>query len=176
MRSPHAGWISRPVRPLSATCFAYLASNQATTIPKSLLEGALTALLSDELGKQTGSWRPVKATPVTLLIAAQQILQTAIFPPKPAEIVKACREVRKKLQNAHTLCNRWLDDLQNADAILLEFAPEQWVRPYTLPQYQDALLAMLQAHQYAGMDDQTYAGNFQKLVEREIAIRLIAED
>ena len=35
---------------------------------------------------------------------------------------------------------------------------------------------MLQAHQYAGMDDQTYAGNFQKLVEREIAIRLIAED
>src|SRR4029077_10006986 len=119
------------------------------------------------LGKLIDSWRPVKVTPTVLMIAAQQILQTAIFPPKPAEIVKICREVRKKLENAHALCNRWLDDLQKADAVLLEFAPEQWLRPYLLPQYQNALLAMLQAHQYAGMDDKTYAGNFQKLVERE---------
>ena len=109
--------------------FRIFGVNQATTIPNRYWKARSLALLSDELGKQTGSWRPVKATPVTLLIAAQQILQTAIFPPKPAEIVKACREVRKKLQNAHTLCNRWLDDLQNADAILLDFAPEQWVRP-----------------------------------------------
>lgn len=145
--------------------------------PEGLIEGSLDAILeSDRLGRVTDAWKPIGATPAVVAIAAKKILQTAIFAPKPAELAQACRDARHTLEGARGWCDSWLEDLQKADAILLEFAHDDWERPYLLPEHRPMLEPMLRAHYFADVVDEAYAGPFQEIVEREQAKYQIASD
>jgi hypothetical protein len=155
-RRPGAAIISGLYRSLGVKAGAEL---------EGLLQGALDVILeSDRVGRATGDWKPIGATPAVVALASRKILQTAVFPPKPSELANACRDARHTLAISQAWCEGWLEDLQAADALLLEFAREEWRQPYLLPHYQPMLAPMLDAHECADISE-----IFEDIVESEKA-------
>ena len=142
---------------------------------RDLLDGTLSMLLEgDSLAYGTGQWEPINATSEILAIAVHKFLheEDRRFPPLPGEVAKKCREVKQMLAAAHWWCDSWLDGLKRADAILFEFAHDEWERPYLLPQFRESRLRMLELHDDFGgraPDDDESLTAFQQAVLDERA-------
>jgi hypothetical protein len=146
-----------------------------------LLEGSLDSFGSDDIGRASGLWRPLEVSPAVLALACRKLINTAIYPPKPAEVRAACKEAHDKLFFAQQGAESVVEQVRKADAILLEFAHEQWEQPWLMPQYRPALPRMLELHRDCGWeyqcddDDEDELNRFERLVEAEQTKLAIAE-
>jgi hypothetical protein len=129
-----------------------------------VIEGMLCMLEGEAagIGDATGLWKSVQITPAALSLACQTLIAKVKFPPKPSELLDACREASKKLQLAHARAVSFTLSFEAIDRILLEFAYDEWEKPYLLPQYRPLLDRILNTHHAHADEDSA----FEKLVER----------
>jgi hypothetical protein len=117
-------------------------------------KGAVTAMLdvleADELGRATKLWAPIEASPAALALASKKLSVTAVFTPRPAELANAVREAAKVIRRAADVCDRLVDMVRKADAVLLEFDYARWREPYRMPQFGPVLPKMLDLHEVYG--------------------------
>jgi hypothetical protein len=141
---------------------APLGRQVAVKMVTALLEGfgvkddkaAVSAMMEvfdgDELGRATKLWAPVEASPTAVALAAKKLIVTAVFPPRPAELANAVREAAKLLRRAADVCDRVVDMVRKADAVLLAFDYERWREPYCTPEFAPVLPRMLSLHEVYG--------------------------
>jgi hypothetical protein len=139
-----------------------------------LLEGSLDMFASDDIGRASGLWKPLNASPAILALACRKLIATAIYPPKPAEVRAACEEARDLLSSAERVADRLVEDVRKADAILLQFDYDEWQRPWLTPQHRPALARMLELHSIYGDESEEFDFDepvhpLRALVEREKA-------
>jgi hypothetical protein len=117
-------------------------------------KGAVAAMLdvleADELGRATKLWAPIEASPAALALASKKLSVTAVFPPRPAELANAVREAAKLIRRAADVCDRVVDMVRKADAVLLAFDYERWREPYCTPEFRQVLPRMLDLHEIFG--------------------------
>jgi hypothetical protein len=86
-------------------------------------------------------------TLTVLLMACLQLLDTKKFIPKPAELMKACRQAAEQRSNAYASLRATEYYIRRCDAVLMLFAPEKWTEPYEVDDYRETLECMLEAHE-----------------------------
>jgi hypothetical protein len=103
---------------------------RASDDPEGLIDGALATLLDgDEVAEAMGQ-EPINATPAVLAIAAQQLIRSAKYPPRPSEVAAACREARSMMRNRKAILDTWIDSLRKTDWKVLESDAERWRAAY----------------------------------------------
>jgi hypothetical protein len=154
----------RLARPLAARMIQALfrALNEKPT--EEVIEGMLCMLEGEAtgIGDTTGLWKSVQITPAALALACQKLIATVKFPPRPSELLDACREASRKIMLAYARAVSFIESFEAMDRILLEFAYEEWEKPYLLPQYRPLLDRILVTHHAHAEEDSA----FEKLVER----------
>ena len=145
----HAGY-QQVDRATAALMVAALLGTFGAKSDKDLLAGMLDMLEGDEIAIASGLWHPLRVTPAMLAIACRKLIATATFPPRPAELYAACREASRSLRSAHDACDGLCDYVRRLDAVLLQFAPEQWREPYLTAQYRPIVQRMLSLHECFG--------------------------
>ena len=131
---------------------------------EAMVEGALSVLLSNDIALASELWRPLKLSPAILSLACRKLIATAIYQPKPAEVHAACEDAGNNLLWAYQAADELREYVRRADAVLLQFAPDEWRQPYQTPQYRPALARMLELHWGEDHDDDN---QFMALVNRE---------
>jgi hypothetical protein len=90
------------------------------------IEGVLAAVIDgDEIAQAMGQ-RPLEATVPVLAMAAQLLLRSVKFPPRPSEVVEACRAARRTLTGQTGLLRAWIESLRTVDWRVLETDVERW--------------------------------------------------
>jgi hypothetical protein len=120
---------------------------------KELLGGMTELIEGDDLARASKFWKPLEAVPVTLSMACRKLIATSKFVPKPVELAEACREAMTELRSAERYCDELIGYVRRCDALLLEFAPEQWRVPYLTPEYAPIVYQMLGEHGIYGNGD-----------------------
>jgi hypothetical protein len=123
---------------------------------KEALGGMIELIEGDAVARATGLWQPLNLTPAILAIACRKLIATSKFVPKPTELADACREAGREVARAECFCDELVDSVRRSDALLLEFAPDQWRAPYQLPQYQAIVQRMLELHETWGNGDEQF--------------------
>lgn len=140
-----------------------------------LLLAALDLFGADEIARATGMWKPNDVTPAALALAARKLIATSIYPPKPAELLAACREAGKVIAGAHATAQDYVDNTIEADAILLLHAHDEWQRPYQTLPYRLLLAHILNLHwieadtECVGIGEDAPLPPYAAAVEREQA-------
>jgi hypothetical protein len=119
--------------------------------------------IHDRIGLSTGLWKSVPRHPIFLALGIKSLIARGVFSPEPSEVAEEVRRARERLCVEYHYTEQALERLQQADAILLKFAPDEWERPYREPCYRPVLKWMLDRHECNGEDD------FYELVTREQA-------
>ena len=65
-----------------------------------------------------------------LALAVRKLMHTEKWGPKPSEVGEACREAREAINEHRKWMHNWLEHVRMADSVLLEFAHDEWERPY----------------------------------------------
>jgi hypothetical protein len=115
-----------------------------------MLAGMLDMIASDDIGVASGLWEPLHATPTVLALACKALIAKSTFAPKPAELHAACRQALYHLKLAHNAAHGLADLARKCDAVLLQFAPDEWQRPYRKAHYRRVLPRMLELHAIYG--------------------------
>ena len=114
---------------------------------KDLLGGMVDMLEGDEIAIASGLWKPLHVSPVGLALACRKLIATSPpYPPKPPELYEACREAENSLGLAQQAADKVVDFVRRCDAVLLEFAHDEWERPYQTPEFRPLLPRMLDLH------------------------------
>jgi hypothetical protein len=117
-------------------------------------EAALAAMVDllegDAIALASKLWEPINASPTALALAARKLIATQVFSLKPAELADACREAAKAMDKAEDACERLVEQVRQADAVLLAFAYDRWREPYLTPQFRPVLPRMLDLHEIFG--------------------------
>jgi hypothetical protein len=138
---------------------------------KDVLDGMLALVEGDEVSRAFGDearlwsgadidqpWLPLNVTPISLALACRKLSATSKFVPKPVELAKACRDAGARLRSAETFCDELMDYVRRCDALLLEFAPEQWRAPYLTPEVAPIVHDLLSDHAIYGNGDDEFYG------------------
>jgi hypothetical protein len=137
-------------------------------------DGQVMAVLdmfeSDALGAASDLWQPLNVTPAVLALACRKLITTTIYPPKPAELYAACREVRCKITWAVETCEDVVDTIVEADALLLRHARDEWRQPYETELFRPVLRRMLELHNITCLDE---SDPFAKAIDEEQARLLL---
>jgi len=72
--------IARIAVPMVTTLYAALGVKASNDV-EGMLKGALDMFQTDELGYASGLWEPINITPLTLALACQKLINTAISLP-----------------------------------------------------------------------------------------------
>jgi hypothetical protein len=131
------------------------------------LEGMLSMFGAEAsgIGDLIGMWKTVDITSTVLAIACRAIIAKHKFNLiKPADLREACSDASRRLRNLAGRTESFLDEFREVDAILLEFAHDEWEQPWLLPQYRPLLPRVLRGHS-AHADE----GAFADLIDREQA-------
>jgi hypothetical protein len=142
-----------------------LAIDMLTTLYRSLgakpddgsLAAAIDMFESDALGVASGLWRPMNVTPAMLALACRSLINTCIFPPKPAELRNACREADRAIGYACAAATNFREQVVEVDALLLMQAHDDWERPYLTERYRPILERMLYLHFCSDFYDDKYS-------------------
>jgi len=118
---------------------------------KDTLWAMINLIESDDIARALGEWKPLYVNPTTLALACQSLIARSTFPPKPAELASACRKARNRVNGAVRFCEQLCEHAQRCDAVLLEFAPDEWRQAYAEPEYRKLVLPrMLDKHAIYG--------------------------
>lgn len=118
---------------------------------RDIMLGMLDMLEGAELADATELWSPLRVSPVVLALACRQLIATATFPPRAAELHNACGEANYTLGRAQGRCESLLGHVRRCDALLLEFDHTEWQRPYLQnPQYRPVQQRLLREHELRG--------------------------
>lgn len=123
---------------------------------RDIMLGMLDMLESGEVAAASGMWQPLRVSPVALALACRQLIATATFPPRAAELREACSKANCTLRSAQRRCHELVEYVRRRDAILLEFAPDEWRAPYLTPQYQNTVQRLLELHAIDGNGDEDF--------------------
>jgi hypothetical protein len=130
------------------------------------VEGMLSMIESQRMGAVSGLWAPVDITPTVLALACQKLLNVHGFPHlKPSDLHSACKDASSRIKWAYEDADEFVDEFVELDAVLLEFAHDEWEKPWLLPQYRPSLGRVLQQHSHRGTEGDAFA----ELVDREQA-------
>jgi hypothetical protein len=122
-----------------------------------VMAGMLDMIESEELGIATGLCQPMHLSAESLAIACRTLIANNKFIPKPAELHEACREAYRKLAAAFKTAEDLVMFVRRCDALLLEFAHDEWERPYLLSKYRQVLESMLELHSIYGNGTKEFA-------------------
>jgi hypothetical protein len=115
--------------------------------PEGKLLAALDMFASDDIGRASGMWEPMRVTPAAVSFACRKLIFAGgVFVPQASELRAACIEARNRIQWAHDAAAAFRDAVAEADAILLLNSYDEWQRPYMTQQYQPLLARMLALH------------------------------
>jgi hypothetical protein len=117
---------------------------------KETMRAIIDVLTGDAIAMTTEMWLPVLATVPALALACRSLIATKTFVPKPCEFADEVRKAAMTLWAAETRCEAVVDYVRSVDAVLLEFAPEQWREPYLTEEFRPALPRMLELHDAIG--------------------------
>jgi hypothetical protein len=112
--------------------------------------------------------RPLYVSAVSLALACRELIANKErFAPQPAEVAEACREADRHIRFAQIRCEQVVNRVRRSDAVLLEFAPEQWCEPYLTPQYRPMVQRMLELHWDKGNSDDEFDPGLEWVDESE---------
>jgi hypothetical protein len=131
------------------------------------IDGMILMLEGQDIGAASGLWETARITPAVLALACRKLIATHKFKKllEPADLQEACCKAAASLQAASNKLDAFMREFLNVDAILLEFAHDEWEKSWLLPQYRPMLARVLDLHATHGpaRDD------WIELIEREEA-------
>lgn len=127
---------------------AFMAAMQFSGTDEASLDGFVAAVIDGAaVAAATELWQPVSISPAILAMAALDLMCTRErFKPLPAELYAACCRAAGKLAEAHERCRKVIAQCRDADAVLLQFARDEWARPYQQTEFKRAYQLMIEAH------------------------------
>lgn len=137
-------------RKSAAAMIAAMLGGFGAKTDKDVLIAMLDMIEGDEIAIASGLWQPLHLSPAGLALACRQLIATAKFVPKPAELHAACREAQNRLHWAHDAADKLVDFVRRCDAVLLQFDHDEWEKPYLTPKDQPVLQRMLDLHDIYG--------------------------
>jgi hypothetical protein len=152
------GWRAPLDRPGAVKMLTALLEGFGVKDDRGAVAAMLDVLEGDELGRATKLWAPIEASPAALALASKKLSVTAIFTPKPAELANAVREASTVLRRAADTCDRLVNMVRKADAVLLAFAYDRWREPYRTPEFAPVLPKMLDLHEVYGDNSSAFDG------------------
>jgi hypothetical protein len=88
----------------------------AKAVDKFMIASMVDLLIEgDDIASASELWRPVKASPAILALACRKLIATSTFPPRPAELLAACREASYTLNSAMRAAEDLVDFLRRCD-------------------------------------------------------------
>jgi len=103
-------------------------------------------------------YRPAEVTSATLVMACLKLIASSKFVPKPVELLEACRETIVMRRVAWNYFDDLAERILEYDAVLLEFCPIEWPRPYVQQEYQTTLTRILELHEISTDDPESSFG------------------
>jgi hypothetical protein len=141
--------VPQAVQRRNDTLISFAQADKAATSLYSELKllAALDMFASDDIGRASGMWEPMRVTPAAVSFACRKLIFAGgVFVPQASELRAACIEARNRIQWAHDAAAAFRDAVAEADAILLLNSYDEWQRPYMTQQYQPLLARMLALH------------------------------
>jgi hypothetical protein len=145
--------LARPDRKMTSVMVGALLRALDAKSDRDALLGMTYMLESDEIAIASGMWEPLRLTETSLALACSKLIAATAtrFVPRPAELHAACVEARNNLLWAEQAARDLVDYTRRCDAVMLEFAPDEWERPYLLkPELQTTRQRMLELHDIYG--------------------------
>jgi hypothetical protein len=108
------------------------ATAKAKAESKTLLAACVSMFApgADSVALATGLWQPISRHPVVVAIAIQELINTAVFTPTPAEFRAAMVDAKRKLRGLATYAESWLELLQVSDRVVFDFDRPAWEAAY----------------------------------------------